>query len=286
MQIIKTINDLTLALSEFRKKNPAGRVGFVPTMGFLHEGHLSLMKKAREQNECVVVSIFVNPLQFNNPDDFTGYPVNIERDSSLCKDEKIDILFLPSKEEMYPETPLISLNMPALVETLCGKYRAGHFEGVMLVVSRLFHLVMPDSAYFGKKDYQQLAIIKRMTKDLAFPLNIFGMPTMRERDGLAMSSRNVRLSAQAREHASLINRGLKLSLQARSKGNLNIEELKEIARDVMESGSMNRVEYVQIVEPNTLMDIEYLEDDTEFVIACAVYTDGVRLIDNMEWPGE
>ncbi len=252
-------------------------------MGYLHEGHLELVRAGKRDCAAVAVSIFVNPLQFNDPEDFKKYPVDIDRDLGLCAENGADFSFVPSPEEMYPgEGPLLKMTMPDLTRNLCGEYRPGHFEGVLMVVARLFNLFQPEVALFGRKDYQQFLVIHRLAQDLDFPIEVIGVPTVREEDGLAMSSRNARLSNRGREHAELIHRGMRIGEKAWREGNSDAAELREIVKDVIESGSLNRVEYLETVHPDTLMELERVERDQPFVFAVAVFCDGVRLIDNLE----
>lgn len=257
-------------------------------MGYLHEGHESLIRKCSEQNDLCAVSIFINPLQFNDPEDYEKYPVDLDRDSEICNRAGADLLFFPSRSEILGEKnrpPLIKMTMPDLTETLCGPGRPGHFEGVLLIVSRLFHIVQPDRAYFGKKDYQQFRIVRRMVEDLAFPVEVVGLPTVRTDDGLAMSSRNSRLDSHSREDALLIYRGMKLVEKSYQQGERDPIKLESIARDVIESSPYATIEYVQIVHPENLKHLQSraaLEDAGRFVLGVAASFQGVRLIDNME----
>lgn len=255
-------------------------IGFVPTMGYLHEGHLSLIQKAKSECDYTVVSIFVNPKQFNSKEDFEKYPVDIDRDLNLLKKENVDLVFIPKVEEIYSEEPKIQLDIPELTNKLCGKFRPGHFQGVLLIVLKLFHLVEPNKAYFGKKDYQQYLIIKQMVKDLDLDISIIGCPLIREESGLAMSSRNARLSEKGKEDALLIYRALQLAKQEFEKGERNSDTLKEIIKDVIETGKLNRVEYIEIVDKETLESQSIVKKEN--IIAVAVYTENVRLIDNIE----
>lgn len=276
MKVIRTISELKDSMKVLRA---GGAAALVPTMGYLHEGHASLIRKARSESKTVSMSIFVNPLQFNNPADLETYPVSEEADLELCRSLGVDLVFAPSRSEMFPEPPRLGMAMPSLTETLCGPRRPGHFEGVMVIVARLFHLFEPHKAFFGLKDYQQFSIIRQMVKDLDFPVEIIGCETVRESDGLAMSSRNANLKPEHREQAALIYRGFKLAEKAYRTGTRNPQDLAEIAMDVMLSGPDNKVEYVEIVHPLTLAKLDVIEGD--FVIAAAMYCGAVRLIDNM-----
>jgi len=276
--------DLVRSIAELkthvRGAKTAGKtVALVPTMGFLHQGHASLIEAAAKKADFVCVSIFVNRLQFNNAHDFDTYPVSEERDREICVKSGAHLIFSPPHEEMYSQKPFIELSMPTLSANLCGPGRPGHFEGVLLVVARLFNLVQPDLAFFGKKDYQQYKIIERMATDLAFPVKIFGCDTIRESDGLAMSSRNANLKPEHREQAALINRAFRLAEKAFHNGLRDPSELAEIAQDVILSGPDNRIEYVQIVDPETLEIPKAI--DRSFLIAAGVYCGEVRLIDNL-----
>lgn len=271
------------ALAKWRADNPDKKVGLVPTMGYLHEGHLQLVRESKSRSDLTGMSIFVNPLQFNNPDDLARYPVDTERDLELCKSEGVDLVFIPERREMFPEkTTHLQLAMPEFTKTLCGPGRPGHFEGVMLIVSRLFHLFNPDLAFFGKKDYQQFRILSRMVQELDFPVEIIGCETIREEDGLAMSSRNARLNATNRDQAGLIYRAMNLGLKTYHDGEHHIPTLIEIMKDVIHTGGQNMVEYLQIVDPHNLSELEELDFDTDLLIATAVDCGGVRLIDNLE----
>jgi len=286
MEIIRSVSEVRSFITEYRKSHPDHTVSFVPTMGYLHEGHLALFREAKREGDLTLANIFVNRLQFNNPDDFSNYPRNTERDAELCKSAGIDLLFLPSHEEIYENyPPAIRLSMPEMTRHLCGRGRPGHFEGVMYIVARFFHLLQPSVAFFGKKDYQQLRVIERMVADLDFPVVIRSVDTVREADGLAMSSRNARLSAAAREQANLIFRALKLVETTLRDGGTPPAELVEIGTDVIHSGFLNKVEYFSIVDPKNLSPIETEEElsrHSSVVIATAVLCDGIRLIDNLE----
>ena len=279
----RTIDELSRSLRAWREQNPGKTLGLVPTMGAFHAGHLSLIQEARESCDFVVVSIFVNPIQFNDPRDLEKYPSDNEGDLGHCKRENVDLVFLPEQAEMFPEEePLLKISMPELTRTMCGPGRPGHFEGVLLIVARLFNLVGPDRAYFGQKDYQQLTLIERMVRELNFPLEIVACETYREEDGLAMSSRNLLLEGKAREDANLIYRALKLARQTFEDRDTTPAELQEIAGDIISSGSSNTVEYVDVVDPDTLERLESFAGVERFIIAAAVKCYRVRLIDNLE----
>lgn len=282
MIVVKTIEDLQKNLSKIKSGNQS-RLGFIPTMGALHEGHLSLIRQSKEMCEATAVSIFVNPLQFNDPSDLENYPVTTERDLNLCEQEKADIVFIPERGEMYrTEAPTILFQIGFGMDVLCAPGRPGHFEGVLHIVARLFHLFYPDVAFFGKKDFQQLAFIKRMVKELNFPLEIIGCDTLREKNGLAMSSRNLRIPEQEKEDATLIYRALKLGKKIFEERDSTPDEIREIVSDVIKSGSKNRVEYVEIVNPATLEAVSNFQNIDQIVIAAAVFVGNIRLIDNIE----
>ncbi len=281
MQIFNTIKGISGFLENYRCVNPDKKVAFVPTMGFLHEGHLSLFRKAREVGDLVVVSIFVNPAQFNNKEDYEKYPVNTENDISLAENEGVDVLFHPGVQEIYGDqsTNLIQLRYPDMMSRLCGKTRPGHFEGVLLIVHNLFVWIKPQYAVFGCKDYQQLLLIQKMNKDLHLEVEIIPIPIIREKDGLAMSSRNARLSPENRKDAIVISRSLAAIRDAWEKNpRILVKEMKGIYEKYL--GSV-QVDYAGIYDPRTLED---LPDDaivTQGLAAVAVYCGDVRLIDNM-----
>ncbi|MBR32432.1 MAG: pantoate--beta-alanine ligase [Spirochaetaceae bacterium] len=283
MKSIQTIAEMREALES--KRAEGAKVGLVPTMGFLHEGHLSLIRQSQQECDVTVVSIFVNPTQFNDPSDYENYPVDLEKDLNALEKEGVQFAFLPHAKEMYPANRLkVQMTIPELTGNLCGLHRPGHFDGVLLVVSKFFNIVQPHRAYFGLKDYQQFLVIRTMARALDFSVEVVGCETVREPDGLAMSSRNARLSEKAREHAALIPRALNLvqkTLQDRkAQYSVKCAELCEIAWDVIESGTQNRVEYMEIVDPDTLQKLDEIQKDRTARIATAVFCDGVRLIDN------
>lgn len=279
MKIVKTPKDLRDQIRAWQKE---GRwLGLVPTMGYLHEGHLSLVRASKQSCQATMVSIFVNPLQFNDPEDLRKYPRDIPRDLKMLEDEEVDLVFIPSAEDVYPGgQPMLKIEMPSYTSQLCGKYRPGHFDGVMFVVLKLLNLFTPDSAFFGKKDYQQYRIIDRMARELSIHTKIVACPLIREEDGLAMSSRNVRLSEKGRKHSTMIYRALRIIKKTYDEGKRDPGELKEIAWDVIETGSLNRVEYIEFVDRDSLRPVSPANDNT--LMAVSVFTEGVRLIDNIE----
>ncbi|MBL8021466.1 MAG: pantoate--beta-alanine ligase [Leptospirales bacterium] len=277
MKIIRTIEALRTEI--LAAKGAGKNVSLVPTMGYLHAGHAALITAAASETDFVCVSIFVNRLQFNSAKDFETYPVSESEDIEVCKKAGASLVFMPSHDEMYSLAPALQLSMPSLSANLCGPVRPNHFEGVLLIVARLFNLFQPDVAFFGKKDYQQYRIIERLVRDLNFPVRIVGCETVREPDGLAMSSRNANLRPEHREQAALIYRSFKILEKAVNNGMADPIELTEIAQDVIVSGPDNRIDYVQIVHPETLELLQAI--DGPFVVAAAVFCGEVRLIDNM-----
>ncbi|TGL76911.1 pantoate--beta-alanine ligase [Leptospira yasudae] len=255
-------------------------VGFVPTMGFLHEGHATLFDESVSKADKTVVSIFVNPAQFNDPEDYAKYPINTEGDLKLCESKKVDLVFLPDKETMYPGgIPNVLLQIPHLMKNLCAVSRPGHFEGVLLVISRLFHFVQPNLAFFGKKDYQQYLLIREFCKTLAFPVEVIGCDTVRSDKGLALSSRNARLSEAEREESLLISRALKLGETQILSGMKDPVLVRDIMKDVLDSSSKIRLDYLEVLNADTLEPLETLEGN--ILLAVAVFLGPVRLIDNV-----
>ncbi len=277
MDIINTISGLKQRLSDV-----GGRlVGLVPTMGALHGGHLSLVERARKECEVVVVSVFVNPTQFNNPDDLATYPRTLDADCRLLEQEGVDVVFAPDVEEIYPEPDTREFDLGEVAAVMEGAMRPGHFNGVAQIVSRLFEYVNPSRAYFGEKDFQQIAVIRRLVEIVGSPVEIVACPICREPDGLAMSSRNVRLSAEARAVAPVIYRTLKESLAwARDH---SVEETRRYVADTINSFPLTKVEYYEIVDPLTMQPIESW-NDVEHPVGCVtVFCGDVRLIDNIKY---
>ena len=276
MLIANTIKEVREVTSSWRKQELS--IGLVPTMGFIHDGHKSLMEKARIENEKVVVSIFVNPLQFGPAEDYEKYPRDLEHDKKVCKEAGIDLIFVPTVSEIYPSRNFAYVDIEELGNGLCGAKRPGHFRGVCTVVSKLFNIVLPDRAYFGEKDAQQLAIIKRMVKDLNFDIDIVACPTVREPDGLAMSSRNSYLSSEERKAALTISKSLKLAKAALSGNEKNADSIKKIVCDELSRERLIRIDYVDIVNPDTLEPITQI--DGPVLVAVAAFVGRTRLIDN------
>ncbi len=276
MKVLKSTTELK---SYVREVQEAGKsIGLVPTMGYLHEGHLSLMKKAREENDIVIVSDFVNPIQFGPNEDYDAYPRDLERDAELAKSVGVDIVFAPSVEEMYPSHFSTFVEVEGLTEHLCGAQRPGHFRGVCTVVMKLFHLTRADRAYFGKKDIQQLMILRRMAEDMNMNVEIVGMPIIREEDGLAKSSRNKYLSETQRKDALVLSCALKAAKKLIDEGERRSEKLYEEMKAVITSVPCD-IDYLKIVDRDTLEDTDTVENPS--VIALAVRFGTTRLIDNM-----
>lgn len=256
------------------------RIAFVPTMGYLHDGHLSLVREARERGDRVVVSIFVNPIQFDREEDLVSYPRELERDRRLLEDAGVDVLFAPSASEMYPDAFVSTVNVERLTDHLCGAHRPGHFRGVTTVVAKLFHAVKPHVAVFGEKDFQQLAVIRRMTRDLDFGIEIVPGKTVREADGLAMSSRNARLDAQGRIAARCVPAAIDAARLAVARGARRADEVRDAFARVVAREPRARLEYAVLCDPTSLEPVERVDGPTQ--IAVAVWVDGVRLIDNVQ----
>ena len=253
--------------------------GLVPTMGYLHEGHLSLVRQARQENERVAVSIFVNPNQFNNPTDLEAYPSNLARDLSLLEQENVDLVWSPTPEIVYPPGFQTDVTVNEVALPLEGAARPGHFRGVATVVAKLFNVFQPQRAYFGQKDAQQVVVIKRMVQDLNFNLEVVICPTWRDADGLAMSSRNVNLSPEARQQAVCLYQALEAAKKCLAQGERMTERLRTEMLQVIAAYPLAQVDYVSVADPDTLTPLERVE--TGALLSLAVFIDGVRLIDNM-----
>lgn len=253
-------------------------IGFVPTMGYLHQGHLNLIKIARQKSDVVVVSIFVNPIQFGPKEDLLTYPRDFKRDKKLLAKEQVDYIFYPSVKAMYPKNYATFIELPSLSNGLCGKSRPGHFKGVATVVAKLFNIVQPDLAVFGQKDAQQAIIIKQMTKDLNFPIKIIIAPTTREKDGLAMSSRNIYLSKAEREQATVLHHALKHAQKMIKDGEKNAHKIKALMEELIESMPDAKIDYIEIVNADNLQPTKEIKG--KVLIALAVKFGKARLIDN------
>lgn len=277
MRIVSTVEEVREQVKEWRAEGFS--VGLVPTMGYLHEGHKSLIDKAVRQNDKVVVSVFVNPIQFGPTEDLATYPRDIERDAALCENAGAALIFHPEKENMYFDDFCTYVDMGNLTKGLCGKSRPTHFRGVCTVVSKLFNIVQPDRAYFGQKDAQQLAVVRRMVRDLNFDLEIIGCPIIREEDGLAKSSRNTYLSAEERKAAVVLHKSLEKGERMLRGGEKDAEKIKQAIREVILAEPLAKIDYVEVVDFDTLESVETA--DGEVLTAIAVYIGKTRLIDNV-----
>lgn len=278
MIIIKTVQEMRTWVA-FRKSQ-GQTVGLVPTMGFLHEGHLSLVHKAKAENDAVVMSIFVNPLQFGPKEDFASYPRDLKADALLAEQAGVDAIFHPEATEMYPAyPPLTTVEVAEITDRLCGASRPGHFTGVATVVLKLFHIVQPHRAYFGQKDYQQVQVIRRMVMDLNIPVSIESVPIQREADGLAMSSRNTYLSASEREEALCLSEALEICRQKYAAGEKQTQPLREAMKERIGQAASAVIDYIEICDAASLKPLETIEGPA--VVALAVRIGKTRLIDNM-----
>ena len=275
MKIVSTIEEVRAQVKEWKKEGKT--IGFVPTMGYLHEGHMSLIDAAGE-NDKVVVSIFVNPMQFGPTEDLASYPRDLEHDAKLCEEHGVDLIFHPTPEEMYGDHFYSYVDMDVLTKELCGLSRPVHFRGVCTVVTKLFNIVTPDRAYFGQKDAQQLAVIKRMVKDLNMPLTITGCPIIREEDGLAKSSRNTYLSPEERKAALVLSRSIFLGKEMVEKGERDCKRILAAMTEEIEKEPLAKIDYVKIVDLDTMQQVEKI--DRGILAAIAVYIGKTRLIDN------
>lgn len=277
MELLTTVQSIREAVRAARQAGK--RIGFVPTMGYLHEGHLTLMRQARQECDFVVVSIFVNPTQFGPNEDFARYPRDLERDMQLCQTVPVDAIFHPDVAEMYPQPFLTKVSVGTVTEGLCGASRPGHFDGVATVVSKLINIVKPDVAYFGQKDAQQVAVIRRMVIDLNMDLEIKPVETVREADGLAMSSRNVYLSPEEREAALVLSRSLRMARERVAAGERDLGALRAAMESMIAAEPLASIDYVSIVDYDTLQPAQQLEGKA--LAALAVRFGRTRLIDNV-----
>ena len=278
MQIVKNIEELRSIIKWWRGEGHS--IGLVPTMGYLHDGHKSLIEKAVSENDRVVVSDFVNPTQFGVNEDLSSYPRDIDRDAAICEAVGADVVFHPDPEEMYFPNHCTFVDMDRLTKGLCGKTRPTHFRGVCTVVAKLFNIVTPDRAYFGQKDAQQLAVIRRMVRDMNFGITIVGCPIVREADGLAMSSRNTYLNPKEREAALILHKSLVLGEGMVHAGQKDAKKVKNAIRENIEKEPLAQVDYVEIVDVESLEPIDTIEGP--FLAAVAVYIGKTRLIDNLK----
>ena len=276
MKIVETIQEVRNQVKEWRKQGIS--VGLVPTMGYFHEGHKSLIDRAVAENDKVVVSVFVNPMQFGPKEDLASYPRDLERDAAICEEAGAALVFHPQPEEMYHKGFSSFVDMDTLTGGLCGKTRPIHFRGVCTVVSKLFHIVMPDKAYFGQKDAQQLAVIRHMVDDLDFGIEIVGCPIIREEDGLAKSSRNTYLNKEEREAALVLNQSLTEGKALMDAGETDAGKIRQAIVEKLESEPLAKIDYVEVVDWNTLEPVENAEGPV--LVAIAAYIGKTRLIDN------
>lgn len=276
MKIVSAVDDVRRQVREWRAGGLS--VGLVPTMGYLHEGHKSLIDKAVEQNDRVVVSVFVNPTQFGPGEDLATYPRDLDRDAALCEEAGASLIFHPEKEDMYFDDFCTWVDMDGLTKGLCGRTRPTHFRGVCTVVSKLFHIVQPDRAYFGQKDAQQLAVIRRMVRDLNFDLEIVGCPIIREEDGLAKSSRNTYLSPEEREAATILHKALVRGREMIQNGEKQADAVMKEITEIIQSEPLAKIDYVEVVDFDHIESIQTIEGTV--LTAVAVYIGKTRLIDN------
>jgi pantoate--beta-alanine ligase len=278
MEIFKQIDPLKAFLKDQRLLGKS--IGLVPTMGALHPGHMALVKASKQQNSLTVSSIYINPTQFNNPADLEKYPRTLDKDIALLNDAGCDVLFAPDNKEMYSQKPFLKFDFSHLDKIMEGKFRPGHFSGVALVVSKLFHIVQPDQAYFGQKDFQQFVIIRQLVNDLQFNLGLHCIPTLRETDGLAMSSRNLRLSTEQRQLATIFYKAL---IEAKQKiiANSPLAEVKEFVAKLINSQSHSQLEYFELADSSNLNLLNNVSDGNRPIMCIAGYIGEIRLIDNM-----
>lgn len=276
MELVTTVEEVRSRVKQWKKEGLT--VGLVPTMGYLHDGHKSLIDRAVKENDRVVVSDFVNPTQFGENEDLSSYPRDIERDSKLCEEAGAALIFHPVPEEMYAPDYCTFVDMNKLTDVLCGKTRPIHFSGVCSVVSKLFNIVTPDRAYFGQKDAQQLAVIRRMVRDLNFDIEIVGCPIVREPDGLALSSRNTYLNTEERKAALVLSQALKLGKDMMESGEMDAVKIRKAMVEHIEKEPLARIDYVEIVDADSLESVQKIEN--KVLTAMAVYIGNTRLIDN------
>jgi pantoate--beta-alanine ligase len=277
MEIFKQITPLKAFLKDLRRQGKS--VGLVPTMGALHTGHISLLKASQAKNQVTVGSIFVNPVQFNNKNDLLKYPRTLEKDTGMLQEAGCDVLFCPETDEMYPETTTLTFDFGDLDKTMEGTFRPGHFSGVALIVSKLFNIVQPDHAYFGQKDWQQFAIIKKLAAELNFQVGLHSVATLRESDGLALSSRNLRLDAGQRARANVFYKALQ-GAKVQLKEGKSLADVKEKVQYTVEDAGVT-LEYFELVDSKNLNPLEYVGQSMRPIMCIAGYVGEIRLIDNM-----
>jgi pantoate--beta-alanine ligase len=279
VQQLDTIDALRAACDEARATG--GTVGLVPTMGYLHAGHRSLVRAARRECDFVVVTLFVNPLQFGPEEDLDRYPRDLSGDAATCVAESVDVLFAPTAAEMYPRPPLTTVHVDGLTASMCGLARPTHFDGVTTVVTKLFAIAGPCRAYFGRKDAQQLAVVTRMAADLNLPVEVVGCPIVREPDGLALSSRNAYLDAQQRDTATVLSRALRAAGDAVTNGERDATRLSALVRAIVASEATVELEYVDVRDARELTTVDQIDDTTDVLVALAARVGATRLIDNI-----
>ncbi|WP_394217367.1 pantoate--beta-alanine ligase [Halobacillus trueperi] len=282
MKVLREIDQVNTLVSEWTKNGES--IGFVPTMGYLHEGHIRLIKEAKKENDKVILSIFVNPLQFGEGEDLDTYPRDEDHDRHVAKENGVDLVFLPTNETMYPQPLSVNMTVTNRTNVLCGKSRPGHFDGVVTVLTKLFNITRPDNVYFGMKDAQQVAVVDALIKDYNMPVHLIAVPTVREEDGLAKSSRNVRLSDEERKEAPSIQEALqygrKLVMEGQNSKELIIEETVKF----LEQKTHGKIDYIELL---SYPELEFIEKiDRPVILAAAVFYDNVRLIDNVVFDHE
>lgn len=277
MEILTTIEAVRNTINTWKKQGYS--IGFVPTMGYLHDGHAALIDEARKNNDKVVVSIFVNPIQFGENEDLSSYPRDLNRDKTLCESHGVNLIFTPSSNEMYHDKKAF-VNIIELSDTLCGVRRPIHFQGVCTVVAKFFNIIQPTNAYFGEKDAQQLAIIRKMVFDLNFPVNIIGVPIVRESDGLAKSSRNTYLSSEERKAATILYKAIQEGKQYINRG-ASADSIINTMTEIINTEPLAKIDYVSVVDANTMQPVH--EITSPVLVAMAVYIGSTRLIDNFSF---
>ena len=277
MEVLTTIKTVRNIIDTWKKQGYS--IGFVPTMGYLHDGHAALIDEARKNNDKVVVSIFVNPTQFGENEDLSSYPRDLNRDTALCESHGVDIIFTPSPDEMYHDKKAF-VNIIELSDTLCGVRRPIHFQGVCTVVAKLFNIIQPTNAYFGEKDAQQLAIIRKMVFDLNFPVNIIGVPIVRESDGLAKSSRNTYLSKEERKAATILYKAIQAGKQSIKRG-VSADSIIDTMTNIVATEPLAKIDYISVVDAKTMQPVQ--EVTAPVLVAMAIYIGPTRLIDNFSY---
>lgn len=277
MEILTTIEAVRNTINTWKKQGYS--IGFVPTMGYLHDGHAALIDEARKNNDKVVVSIFVNPIQFGENEDLSSYPRDLNRDKTLCESHGVDLIFTPSPNEMYHDKKAF-VNIIELSDTLCGVRRPIHFQGVCTVVAKFFNIIQPTNAYFGEKDAQQLAIIRKMVFDLNFPVNIIGVPIVRESDGLAKSSRNTYLSSKERKAATILYKAIQLGKQTIQYG-CPAKYIIDTMTEIIQTEPLAKIDYISVVDAKTMQPVQ--EVTAPVLVAMAIYIGSTRLIDNFSY---